>query len=102
MLFHRFNNHFPLVVYDVNNLNFTDFPGYLLERKADIVNMSKNLLSNDSTCCVGEITRSLGYWQFHTLQTVKQYPTFHHSISLVHSIKQGGCQSGSVLLKLIS
>ena len=53
-LFHRFKNHFPLLAYDVNNLNFTDFLGSLLERKADIVNMCKSFLSNNSKCCRGD------------------------------------------------
>jgi len=45
--FHRFKNHFLLLAYDLNNLNFTDFLGSSLERKADIVNMCKNFFSNN-------------------------------------------------------
>jgi len=50
-LFHRCKNHFPLLAYDNNNnLHCAVFPGYSLERKADIVNMCKSFLSNDNKC----------------------------------------------------
>jgi len=47
---HRCKNHFPLLAYDNNNLNCAVFPGYSLERKADIVSMCKSFLSNDRCC----------------------------------------------------
>ena len=52
MPFHRCKNHFPLLAYDNNNnLNCAVFPGYSLERKADIVNMCKRFLSIDNKRC---------------------------------------------------
>ena len=90
------------------SVNCAVFPGYSLERKADIVNMCKSFLSNDNKCC--RDYKDLMLLVLFYLPQGSRVLIFHHSIDLVfnHSIqliwcfhKQGGLQSCSMPSKLL-